>query len=237
MVKVVISRAALPPLWRQTFVRSSLVFPYPSSALIGKKKFGQRRILGLHSQQFLSISLLGGVGSVLVWDVIELLVSAPISSTLWCFRVAGCDQSLPSSFFSDPLTVCDWGCWCARIQCGALFWFEVGCLGSLVPWWSYFGRAGGIVGAVLLGGFLARPCLPRSRLGIIVRGRCRRAIVSRSFLAECGVLAVCRFFFGNARLFWLLVASACSILGTGAVFGGVGCCAVIVALSSKVIFV
>ncbi|KAL5739501.1 hypothetical protein ACOSQ2_028681 [Xanthoceras sorbifolium] len=144
-----------------TFVRSSLVFPYPSSALIGKKKFRQRRILGLPSQQFLSISLLGGLGSILVWDVIELLVSAPISSTLRCFRTAGCDQFLPSSFFSDPLTVCDWCCWCARVHCGALFWFEVGCLGSLVSWWSYYGRVGGTVGAVLLGGFLARSCLPR----------------------------------------------------------------------------
>ncbi|KAL5741655.1 hypothetical protein ACOSP7_028387 [Xanthoceras sorbifolium] len=200
-VKVVIPRAALPPSWRQTFVRSSLVFPYPSSALIGKKKFRQRRILGLPFQQFLSISLLGGLGSVLVWDVIELLVSAPISSTLRCFRTAGCDQFLPSSFFSDPLTVCDWCCWCARVHCGALFWFEVGCLGSLVSWWSYYGRVGGTVGAVLLGGFLAR------------------------------------FFFGSARLLLLLVAWACSLLGTGAVFGGVGCCAVIVALPSNVIFV
>ncbi|KAL5745305.1 hypothetical protein ACOSP7_026451 [Xanthoceras sorbifolium] len=131
----IIPRAAPPPSWRQTFVRSSLVFPYPSSAIIGKKKFGQRRILGPPSQQFLSISLLGGLRSVLVWDVIELLVSAPISSSLWCFRAAGCDLSLPSSFFFDPLTAC-------------------------VSWWSYYGRAGGTVGAVMLGGFLARPCLP-----------------------------------------------------------------------------
>ncbi|KAL5801797.1 hypothetical protein ACOSQ3_033429 [Xanthoceras sorbifolium] len=184
-VKVVIPRAALPPSWRRTFVRSSLVFPYPSSALIGKKRFGQLRILGLPSQQFLSIFLLGGLRSVLFWDVIELLVSAPIGSILRHFRAVGCDQFLSSSFFSDPLTVRDWCCWCARIHCGA----------------------------VLLGGFLAR-----SVSSPIVR-------------------LVCRFFFGSVRILLMLVAWACSLLGTGAVFGGVGCCAVIVALPSNVIFV
>ncbi|KAL5790679.1 hypothetical protein ACOSQ2_005567 [Xanthoceras sorbifolium] len=39
------------------------------------------------------------------------------------------------------------------------------------------------------------------------------------------------------RILLILVAWACPLLGTSAVFGGVGCCAVIVALPSNVIFV
>ncbi|KAL5843381.1 hypothetical protein ACOSQ4_009339 [Xanthoceras sorbifolium] len=81
------------------------------------QRFGQLRILGLPSQQFLSIFLLGGLRSVLFWDIIELLVSAPIGSTLRRFCATGCDRFLPSSFFSDLLTVRDW---CARIRYGAV---------------------------------------------------------------------------------------------------------------------
>ncbi|KAL5732417.1 hypothetical protein ACOSQ2_032109 [Xanthoceras sorbifolium] len=133
-VKVAIPSAALPPLWWQILVRSSLV-PY-----------------------FLLL---------LLSDVIELLVSALISYTLWRFRAAGRNLFLPSSFFSDPLTVCEWCCWCDRICGGAVL------LGGFLAWveLSPILRLGSFpLGCYLVGGEWGRVWLWRSRSKLVLGG-------------------------------------------------------------------
>ncbi|KAL5772097.1 hypothetical protein ACOSQ2_012021 [Xanthoceras sorbifolium] len=93
----------------------------PSYSPCGKKRLGQFKVLGLPSQWSLPIGLLRGLRSCFFWEVVELLVLAPIRPSDRRFRTAGRDRVFPSSSFSDPLSVCERWCWCDRIGGGALF--------------------------------------------------------------------------------------------------------------------